>query len=135
MLAPPIERPERQAGKHVDLDRATQVFVKNRGALREAAEGKSGAAGSCGNKGTEAGPGVGKAHSLGAAPDCALMTSVCPASLYTGFLEDAPMRMWSQFANRQKKRFVPIPPDANRRVLSETAGGQCRRGGMRGGDI
>ena len=47
VLAPPIERPERQAGKHVDLDRATQVFVKNRGALREAAEGKSGAAGSC----------------------------------------------------------------------------------------
>ena len=35
------------------------------------------------------------------------------------------MRMWSQFANRQKKRFVPIPPDANRRVLSETAGERC----------
>ena len=42
VLAPPIERPEKEAGKHVDLDRATQVFVKNRGALREAAEGKSG---------------------------------------------------------------------------------------------
>jgi hypothetical protein len=42
VLAPPIDRPEKQAGKHVDLDRATQVFVKNRGALREATEGKSG---------------------------------------------------------------------------------------------
>lgn len=42
VLAPPIERPEKEAGKYVELDRATQVFVKNRGALREAAEGKSG---------------------------------------------------------------------------------------------
>jgi hypothetical protein len=33
------------------------------------------------------------------------------------------MRMWSQFATRQKQRFVPIPPDANRRVLPETQGG------------
>jgi hypothetical protein len=45
VLAPPIERPEKQAGKFVDLDRATQVFVKNRGVLREAVEGKGGVRG------------------------------------------------------------------------------------------
>lgn len=45
ILAPRIERPERQAGKYVDYDRATQVFVKNRGALREAMEAKHGALG------------------------------------------------------------------------------------------
>jgi hypothetical protein len=40
----------------------------------------------------------------------------------SGYLEDAPMRMWSQFAVRQKQRYVPIPPDANRRTLPETKG-------------
>ena len=39
-----------------------------------------------------------------------------------GFFEDAPMRLWSQFTARQRDRFVPIPPDANRRVLAETQG-------------
>ncbi len=42
VLAPPIERPERQAGKHVDLDVDQDLFVKNRGALREAVENKTG---------------------------------------------------------------------------------------------
>lgn len=32
------------------------------------------------------------------------------------------MRLWSQFTARQRDRFVPIPPDANRRVLAETQG-------------
>ena len=84
VLAPPIERPERVAGKYVDYDRATQVFVKNRGAMREALESK------------------------------------------TGYYENAPMRMWSQFALKQKQRYVPIPPDANRRVLPETQGYRLR---------
>ncbi len=42
MLAPPLERPPKQAGKFIDYDRATNVFVKNRGALREALEGQTG---------------------------------------------------------------------------------------------
>ncbi len=32
------------------------------------------------------------------------------------------MRMWSQYTSRQKQRYVPIPPDANRRTLPETKG-------------
>jgi hypothetical protein len=53
------------------------------------------------------------------------------------------MRMWSQFAARQKERYVPIPPDANRRVLPETKGrfeaaalggrNEGRKEGKRGG--
>jgi hypothetical protein len=42
VLAPPIERPERQAGKYVDLDMEQDLFVKNRGVLREAVENKTG---------------------------------------------------------------------------------------------
>lgn len=41
-----------------------------------------------------------------------------------GYLEERPVLQWAQFYKRQKQRYVPIPPDANRRVLPETQGGQ-----------
>eukprot|EP00798_Chlamydomonas_sp_ICE-L_P030494 gene30494-35512_t len=80
VLAPPIAREPKQAGRYIDYDRATSTFVKNRGILREGLEHK------------------------------------------TGWLEGAPTRLWSEFTQRQQQRYVPIPPDAHRRVLPETRG-------------
>lgn len=69
-------------------------------------------------------------------PPCAcglcasLLNNPCPASAcalnHAGYLEEAPMRMWSEFAKRQNDRFVPVPPDANRRTLPETQGYRLR---------
>lgn len=39
-----------------------------------------------------------------------------------GYLEERPVLQWAQFYKRQKQRYVPIPPDANRRMLPETQG-------------
>ena len=88
VLAPPIAREPKQAGRLIDYDRGTHTFVKNRGVLREALENK------------------------------------------TGWLEGAPVRLWSDFAARQKHRYVPIPPDANRRTLPETKGEQQHTPGL-----
>jgi hypothetical protein len=42
VLAPPLPREPRRAGQTIAYDRATGVFTRNRGALREALEHKSG---------------------------------------------------------------------------------------------
>lgn len=39
-----------------------------------------------------------------------------------GYLENRPALQWSEFTERQKHRYVPIVPDANRRALPETKG-------------
>lgn len=40
----------------------------------------------------------------------------------SGYLESRPLLQWAEFAGRQKHRYVPIMPDANRRVLMENKG-------------
>lgn len=42
LLAPPLERPPGDEGKYVHYDRATNLFVKNRGTLRANLENKTG---------------------------------------------------------------------------------------------
>lgn len=48
------------------------------------------------------------------------------AHVRAGWLEGQPLRTWMDFTLRQKQRYVPIPPDANRRYLSETRGAGAR---------
>ncbi|GLC73822.1 hypothetical protein PLESTF_001424700 [Pleodorina starrii] len=43
-----------------------------------------------------------------------------------GYLESRPLIQWAEFAARQKQRYAPIPPDANRRALLETQGYRLR---------
>ncbi|KAG2438730.1 hypothetical protein HXX76_005275 [Chlamydomonas incerta] len=43
-----------------------------------------------------------------------------------GYLENRPALQWSEFTERQKHRYVPIVPDANRRALPETKGYRLR---------
>ncbi len=43
--------------------------------------------------------------------------------------------MWSSFARRQQQRYVPIPPDSNRRTLPETQGARGLRDLSKAGTI
>ncbi|GIL84279.1 hypothetical protein Vretimale_15928 [Volvox reticuliferus] len=43
-----------------------------------------------------------------------------------GYLEQRPLVQWAEFTSRQKHRYAPIPPDANRRALPETQGYRLR---------
>ncbi|KXZ51260.1 hypothetical protein GPECTOR_13g747 [Gonium pectorale] len=43
-----------------------------------------------------------------------------------GYLESRPLQQWAEFTARQKQRYVPIVPDANRRALLETQGYRLR---------
>ena len=40
----------------------------------------------------------------------------------SGYLEDAPVRMWADFTARQKARHVPVSPDAKRRTPPASQG-------------
>ncbi|GFR44041.1 hypothetical protein Agub_g5201 [Astrephomene gubernaculifera] len=43
-----------------------------------------------------------------------------------GYLEQRPLLQWAEFTGRQKQRYVPIVPDAHRRILPETQGYRLR---------